>query len=99
MAMTNYEKARNRYNKIMFTLSYEHLSIGTRLSEDTEDYTIKDMVDECEYLLSTYYQDGHVNGDMRWDDLDCRKAWRSHVGKLTRFIKAYKVGNEPNPWM
>lgn len=46
------------------------------------------MVDECDYTLSTYYEYGHCNCEMRFsDDENERKAWASDVGRLKRFIK------------
>lgn len=86
----NYEKAVKRYNGIMNALCYEHVTIGTSLSENTDNWNIRDMVAECDYVLSTYYEGGHSNADMRYGDEDERKAWRSETGYLIRFIKAYE---------
>lgn len=75
----------------MESLCYEHLTIGTTLSEGTENWNIRDMVAECDYVLSCYYEDGHCNGDMRYSDNESeRKTWRSETGRLKRFIEAYK---------
>ena len=41
------------------------------------------MVAECDFQLSTYYENGHANYDMRTED---RKQWISETGKLKRFI-------------
>lgn len=79
-----------RYNNLMSELCYEHLTIGTVLSEETENWNIRDMVAECDYILSTYYEDGHANGDLRYGSEDEKKAWKSETGKLKRFIKAYE---------
>lgn len=83
-------KAIARYNDLMETLAYEHLTIGTNLSEGTENWNLRDMVAECDYLLSTYFEWGHVNCDMMHGDEYERKAWRSETGKLRRFIKRFK---------
>jgi hypothetical protein len=40
-----------------------NLTIGTSLSEGTEEYGMKEMVYECEYLQSTYYEGGHSNNE------------------------------------
>lgn len=91
MKHLNMKTAVERYNGIMFYICREHVTIGTRFSEDTEGWNIRDMVAECDYQLSTYYEEGHCNGDMRYsDDEDERKAWKSETGKLKRFIKAYE---------
>lgn len=86
----NMESAIKRYNDIMFSLALEHMTIGTDYSEDTEGFGIREMVEECEYWLSTYYESGHARADMRYsDDPEERKAWRSEKGKLERFINTY----------
>lgn len=85
--MNELEKAIVRYNGIMNATCYEHLTIGTDYSENTENYGYQEMVEECEYLLSTYYEGGHVNEELRRDD---NKLWCSHTAKLKRFIAKYK---------
>lgn len=85
------KKAIKRYNGIMNDLAYEHNTIGTKLSENTENWNIRDMVAECDYVLSTYYEDGHVNNDMRYsDELSERKMWKNETNRLKRFINDYK---------
>lgn len=91
MKNLNMKSAIKRYNSIMESLAYEHRTIGTRLSENTENWNLRDMVAECDYTLSTYYENGHCNEAMRTsEEEDERKMWRSHVGKLQRFISAYE---------
>lgn len=85
------KKAIKRYNGIMNDLAYEHNTIGTKLSENTENWNIRDMVAECDYVLSTYYEDGHINGDMRYsDNLEERKMWKNETGRLKRFIETFE---------
>lgn len=87
----NFDKAVKRYNDIMMSLCYEHVTIGTRYSEDTKGWNIRDMVAECDYVLSGYFESGHCNADMRYsDDPEERKIWRSETGRLQRFIAAFK---------
>ena len=82
--MTNIPKAALRkYNEIMFYLCREYLTIGTNYSEDTDFWNLRDLVAECDYQLSTYYEHGHCNYDLRRED---RKAWISETGRLKRFI-------------
>lgn len=83
----DFAKAVERYNGIMNSICREHLTIGTDFSEDTENWNIRDMVAECDYQLSTYYEGGHCNEEMRREDYS---TWRSETGKLSRFIKAYE---------
>lgn len=91
MKHLNMEKAIDRYNGIMFDLCADHLTIGIEGdSEGTDKWNLRDMVAECDYLLSTYYDDGHTNYDMRnSENEEERKAWKSETGKLRRFINAY----------
>lgn len=78
-----------RYNKLMSDLCYEHNTIGESYSEGTEDWNLRDMVAECDYILSTFYEDGHSNESLRWEDADGRREWQSYVGRLTRFINRF----------
>lgn len=90
MKKLNMATAIKRYNNIMSTIGYEHNTIGTNLSEDTEKWNLRDMVAECDYTLSCYYENGHCNGDMRYsDDPEERKMWYREVGYLKRFINTY----------
>lgn len=86
-----FKRAIKSYNNIMMSIGYEFLTIGTKYSENTENWNIRDLVAEADYTLSNYYEDGHINGDMRYsDDPEERKMWKSETGKLQRFIKAYE---------
>ncbi len=89
------KKVIKRYNSIMWELCYEHLTIGTTLSEETENWNLRDMVAEADYILSTYYEHGHVNNDLLNEGVETRKAWRRETGRLRRFIEAYEpfIGN------
>lgn len=89
MKKVNMESAIKRYNSIMICIGYEHVTIGTDYSENTNGWNLRDMVSECDYTLSTYYQDGHCNGDMRYGNEENKKLWRSETGKLRRFINTY----------
>lgn len=87
----DFEKAVKRYNGIMMSLCYEHVTIGTQYSEGTESWNIRDLVAECDYVLSCYYEVGHCNEELRHsEDPNERKLWYSETGKLRRFIDAYK---------
>ena len=87
----DYEKAKKRYNRMMYALCLEHLTIGTSFSEDTDGWNIRDMVSEAQYQLDLHYDPDTMTGMMRYSDIEGeRKEWRSEVGKLARFIKAYQ---------
>ena len=79
--------AKNYYNKIMNDLCLEYLTIGTAYSEDTENWELKDMVAECKYQLSTYYEPGHCNYELKED---APETWRNETSRLKRFIKKYE---------
>ena len=90
MRKLNMETALKRYNSIMNCLGYEHNTIGTSFSEDTEGWNLRDMVAECDYVLSTFYESGHCNHDMKYDDgEEGRKEWTRWTGILKRFINTY----------
>ena len=79
------------YNDIMNQVGYEHRTIGEPLSEDTENWNIRDMVAEMDYVLSTYYEVGHCNEEMRHSEEEIeRRSWRNETGRMKRFLKKYK---------
>lgn len=91
MKNVNLESAIKKYNSIMESIGYEHLTIGTIFSENTEKWNLRDMVAECDYVLSCYYEEGHCNAEMKnSEDERERKMWKSETGKLKRFIERYK---------
>lgn len=91
MKNLNMETAIKRYNELMEITGREYKTIGTKHSEGTEGWGLREMVAECEYVLSSYNEGGSCNSDMQYsDDLEERKLWKSHTGKLERFIKTYE---------
>ena len=88
-------KVTKRYNDLMNYLTLEHRSIGCYLSENTDGWNLRDMVAECDYQLSTYYEWGHNNYELRYSEFpEERKTWRCDTGRLKRFIARY----EPYIW-
>lgn len=61
MKELNIKEAIKRYNDLMCDLCYEHNTIGMKLSEDTDNWNLRDMVSECQYTLETFYEEGHTN--------------------------------------
>ena len=53
------QTAIKKYNDLMYMLCCEHNTIGTKLSERTEEWNLRDMVSECQYQLDCYYEEGH----------------------------------------
>ena len=92
MEQKEFEKAVRRYNKLMFSMCLEHLTIGTDLTEEREKlakWNIRDLVSECQYQLDTYYESGHNNHELLNDGSEGRKIWKSETAKYRRFIKRY----------
>ena len=91
MKNLNMKTATKRYNVIMESICYEHNTIDTPFSENTDGWNLRDMVAECDYTLSTYYEDGHCNAEMKTSvDIEERKMWKSETEKLKRFIETYR---------
>lgn len=91
MKNLNMEKAIERYNGIMFDMCLEFNTIGTNFSEIHEEWNIRDLVAECDYQLGLFYEDGTMQyEDLHSEDEYTKKQAISQVGKLKRFISAYK---------
>ncbi len=68
MKELNIKEATKRYNDLMWSLCYEHNTIGTRLSENTENWNLRDMVSECQYVLDCCYEEGNANNEGQYPD-------------------------------
>lgn len=71
-------------------------------NKNPEDYTDHELVEEAEYRLFTYFEDGHNNNDyMRLgDEPEARKQARDDIRKLRAFIKKYKTAETRySPWL
>ena len=57
---------------------------------EMESYSKDEIVSEAEYVLSCYYEGGHMSNDeLHSDDDEIRKDAESQVRGLKRFIKRY----------
>ena len=83
----NHAKAVKRFNDIMCYTCCEHLCIT---ETDHVNWNIRDMVAECDYVLSCYYETENCRYYERTESKDCYKRWLSETGKLKRFIATYK---------
>ena len=63
--MKLFEAAKQQYNKIMNDIGCEFVTLGTSYSENTENWTIRDMVSEAQYHLECCYEDGNANAEAR----------------------------------
>lgn len=83
------------YNNIMWDICHEHLTIGTRLSEGTAGWNLRDMVSEMQYTLDKwndpdciYWQDAH--DDTQPSHKPWLKNWNNERARMKRFIEKYK---------
>lgn len=92
------KKAVDWYNSIMFSLAREHHSIGTKLSENTDGWNIRDMVSEVQYTIDLYEDPGCRYWDAAHDETQPRengvgvwyKEWRNIIARMKRFVAQYK---------
>ena len=83
-------------------MEYAFECICTDDKKNPEDYTDDEIVNEAEYRLFTYFEDGHTNNDdMRVsDDAESRAIARKDIRQLTAFIKRYKTTDGPySEWL
>lgn len=96
-------KIVKRWNGLMWTMGLEHEELPTSADDDLfyseaarerKHYGIEDgvtygyFINELEYWLSCYYEEGHCRCDDRFLSKEDYKVWVSETGKLKRFIKA-----------
>ena len=59
-----------------------------------EDYSDQEIIDEAEYRLSTYFEDGHINDEMRTDDEGVgQKVALKDIRMLIAFLKKFKTAD------
>ena len=88
MKYLNFDKAKDRYDKIVYAHIVEEAS-----TIENPKWNIRDLVAEADYWLGTFYDEGHTHYELIdpvYADDESRKEWRSATGKLKRFIEAYK---------
>lgn len=66
MKTVDFDKAKIEYNNIMFDYCWEHCTIGTSFSENTEGWNLRDMVSEAQYHYDTCYESGNLNEEGRY---------------------------------
>lgn len=82
-------KEIKKSDELMYSL--ENISHDDKCS--IEDYTDKQLVAEAKYVLSCFYEGGHINNDAligeNEDDV-CNRAWAlREVRALKRIIKRF----------
>ena len=80
-----FDKIINRYDNLMSSLCFEGSKVNNLL-EENEVITIKNLVKECKYCLSLYYEECNSRSREENDTI-----WISEVNKLKRFINRYDI--------
>ena len=80
-------KAIEEYNAIMSAIGLEHNTIGTRESKGTENWNLRDMVAECNYMYNLYMDSSTVYGQMYDNDYN---TWKGDSDMLYVFVGKYK---------
>lgn len=73
------------YNHLITDFGYEDKTIAP--GTDRENWNLRDMVSEVEYIRSTFYDKDHVNSKLRAED---EKDFYNRTSRLRRFIRVYK---------
>ena len=87
-----------RYNNLMYSLCYEHHTIGTSDTEDPErinQWNLRDMVSEVQFWLDTMTSDDSIHREEAYDTShpdhkELYKQYRSDLAKMQRFIARYE---------
>ena len=69
-----FKNAVKAYNKLMYKLCIDFLTIGTNSTEDPETkskWNLRDLVSECQYQLNMYYEEG----TSQWEALHALDDW------------------------
>ena len=88
-------KAVKQYNDLMMDICHEHVTIGTRFSEGTENWNLRDMVSEVAYVLDLWNDSGSIawldaHDDSQPADRPWYKDWLNEKARMKRFIDKYK---------
>lgn len=69
--------------------------ICTDDKKEPNDFSDAEVVAEAEYRLYTYFENGHINNDMRLgrETAEGKKIAQKDVRMLKAFIKKYKTQN------
>lgn len=86
-----FRNAVKEYNNILYSLGREDLTLGTRFSEGTEGWNLRDLVAEVDYQYSTYKEWGHVSYEALHSSDSCERLQAMRECKsLKSFIEKYK---------
>ncbi len=74
----------NRYNEMMKDLDHESGVIG---NGKNENWNLRDMISEVEYLRSLYYTKGHERNKLKTED---PLLFNRYTSRLRQFIRTYR---------
>lgn len=81
----NIDNAIKTYNQLVIDMGYDGDIIEN--NPNTENWNLRDMVAEIEYIRSTYYDKTHVNTKLRAEDPN---EFNRRTNRLRNFIRTYK---------
>ena len=85
---------KTQYNNLMFDIAFEYNTIGTRFSESTEDWNLRDAVSETQYTLDLFKDEDSIFWADAHDPSQRGRAWynewRNNINRMTRFINRWK---------
>lgn len=92
--MATFERAVKTYNGIMNAICHEHVTIGTSYSEGTENWNLRDLVSEMQYVLDLWNEPGSLPWEDAHDDSQPShkpwlKNWNNERARMMRFIQRY----------
>ena len=88
-------RALKTYNNIMYDIARDHNTIGTKAAENTDEWTLRDMVSEMQYTLDQYMDPDCIY----WMDAhdECQgfskpwlREWQNATRRMKRFIKTWE---------
>ena len=66
-------------------------NISTDDGKEIKDYTLREVLSEARYVLSCFYEGGHVNNEwLHSDDTDEKREALKEVKALKSFINKYE---------
>jgi hypothetical protein len=85
---TNFLKDAFKSYELHFSLD----NISTDDGKEIEDYTPQEVIAEARYVLSCFYEGGHLNNEwLNSDNKDERRDALNEVKALKAFIKKHEV--------
>jgi hypothetical protein len=88
----NFSKEFDRDAFKSYELWFSMQNISTDDGKEIEDYTPQEVIAEARYVLSCFYEGGHLNNEwLNSDNKDERRDALNEVKALKAFIKKYEA--------